>query len=651
MSESFGRFSIVLALGAFLTTGADASADTIWLNEKGLAQKAAIAEGIKPARLFDDSNGLYIRCRILGARPAAWGSGPPTIQFEAWSPKGADDAEWSAMPYELGGDVIASIQHEVDGHLDLQLMLSSRDEADGAGATAPMGTAPWRLRMRRALDPGNALGSVVARPGVPEAKPETAAELARISHRGWVIYQLAEDPLPTVPLPDDAAGRQAYDRYMADRLKRHQDQLKADGLNLLHPRSLGRSGREAILMLIDGIARAEKYRFVATRQERESRDPAVVPALPPGMDPTGVPKDFIERATVAAGFLCTLVEMPHSSAPSRALIAPGGDRYARYGLEARDALISILEQADPDRPVPTEAARRMSPQAALPVDAAERAIAALRVVTNYATFWEAERDARRFVRALVVLARDGPPGSPPARTVLSLAARNTLVRTLRPDRAERADPRAPELGGAERAAREADAPTFRAAMDGFFTDPDPAIREAVQVVMAHAGYVDIASPRVIDELFGLATGDSIPESADRNVRRATRRYAITVLTVLGCLADPDATDADKATADRVFARLQLVRDQVEAGQGSKAQADFLTLLPELHRRVDDPELRSRAKRFLVLERDYVTGAATDARRRLKAAADGSVMLEEAERTRLFEEAKRLNRRANLPLPN
>lgn len=636
--------SLAFAVGALLSTGSEASADTIFLNDKGLEALAEITEAIKPARPFMDASGVaFIRCRILAAR-----SGDPcTIQFEAWSPKGADDADWSARPYEIGADMIKSVQHEVDGHLDLQLMLSSRDEQDGSGKTAPIGTPAWATRMRRALDPNNALGMVVDRPGVAPTPPETEAELNRVTHRGWLIHRLAVEPI--LSIPSDVAGRREYDRLMAERQKKQLEEFQRDGLNVLHPRTLARSGREALVMLIEGIARAEKYRFLAARQEAENRDKATVPEMPSGIDTTDVPTGFVARATFAAGFVCSFAEMPQSSG-----------QYWAYGREARDALITILEQANPDKPTPTAPPGRLSVQAALPVDAAEKATAAMRVVVNYATFWEAEaRDVRRYLRALLMLARTGPDGSSPRRDDLVKAARATLVRTLRPDLNT---PPAPGLrmGGArdlaaEQSKRTESADTFRAALDPFITDPDPSVREAVQAVLAHAMYNAPGSEAVIDELFGLATGDAIPESADRDARRASRRYAITILTVLGCLSDPRsrASQQDRDAGKRVFERLQLIRTQVETGNGSKGQAEFLALLPELHRRItDDPDLSDRAARFLVLEKDHVTEAAGAARRRLEAIAAGTETVDEEEATRLAEEARRLSRRAaNLRTPN
>jgi hypothetical protein len=658
MSEFLGSVRrhgacVAFAVGALLASSGAARADTIWLNPKGMAEKDDIQAAIAPAKVLLDANGLgYVRCRILGATPGT----PPQVQFEAWSPKGADGGEWSAQPYQLSADRIKSITHEIDGHLDLQLMLSSRDAADASGKTAPIGTPAWRTRMRRAIDPDNRLGSLADTEGRDPAPPETQAELDRITHRGWVIHRLAVEP--PFNAPEDAAGRAEYDRLMAERLEKQGEEFRSAGGDLLHPRGLQRTGRDALISLIEGIARAEKYKFLADRQEAENADPNVVPRLPAGANPLHVPTSFVARATVAAGFLCTLAEMPHPTTPPTSVVLPPGYVYWTYGREARDALISILEQANPDRPTASSPGR-LSLQASLPVDAAEKAIAAMRVVNNYSTFWEVEpTDVQRFVRALVMLARQVPTGASSRHNDLMLEARATLVRTLRPDVEGPASPlrgssnRRPV--GKELDTRSADAATFRAALDGFFTDPDPTIREAVQAVLADAGYNHVGSGKVAEDLFSLATGDSIPETTSREERRASRRYAITMLTVLGCLWDPrgSASPADKEVGRAVFEKLQRIRTQVETGQGSKGQVEFLELLPNLHRRIrNDDDLRDRAARILVLEKQFVSDAAATAREELEAMAGGTNADEERARL-LADEVRRLERRAAaMPDPN
>lgn len=647
----WGAAAVALLLG-----GSTASADTIYLNPRGLAQREQIAQGIQPAQLFDDANGLYLRCRIISSTPAAWGSGRPTLQIEAWSLAGPGRYVWSAQPYTIGMDIVASIHHEFDSHLDLQLMLSSRDEPD-----APIGSPAWAARMNRVLDPGGAVGlSRAARP----QPAETAAERAGITRTGWVLHHLVEDPLPVLPAAGaGAAARAEYDRLLAERQTRIDADLRANGMDVLHPRSLVLPARDAILGLVEGIARAEKFRFLAERQARHDQPPPL-----PARANRRIGRDFVERATIAAGFLCTLAEAPAPERPDeRAILEAPAVRYMRYGREARDGLLTVLEAANPmhvplgagDAEIRDFAERmdregaaalaaqlrsrpgpRLSPAATLALEPAELAMAAMRVIQEFETFWYADADARRLASALVALARIPDAGASPMAQELSLEARETLVRMLRPDL------RGDALRAEEARIRLTESARFREVLDPFFTDADPAVREAMQTVVAHAGFVPVSTDKAVEELFSLATGDGVPDDTSREMRRASRRYAITVLTLLGGLADPDAPGSadDREVAERVFARLQSVRDSVEAGQGTRGQSELLGMLPELPERINEPALRGRVARFLRYERDHVRARHGRARTMLEEAASGSRVLSEDERLRFFEEARRLGRR-------
>lgn len=640
----WGAAGVALLLGAH-----EAAADTIYFNARGEAQREQIARGIQPAQLYQDENGLYVRCRILSATPAAWGGGVPTLQIEAWSRVGRDRFVWSAQPFTVDMSFVRRVDHEVDSHLDLQLMLSSRDEPD-----APIGSSAWATRLRRVLDPDGSGGLSRG----PALRPETPEERRQVTHRGWVLYTLVEEPEPAVREGSPAE----LDRLREERHRRMEAELRADGIDVLHPRMLVRPARQAVWSLIEGIARAEKYRFLAERQRTDE-----VPPVPPGAG-RRVGRDFVERATIAAGFLCTLAEadVPPRADP-RAPFEPLPMRYRRFGLEARDAILTILEEADPDRLTVgasdaeiEEYARRMDadraaelaaqlrarksghvgPAAMLALDPAELGMAAMRVIQEFETFWYADADAERLARALLRLARRPERGASPKRQVLSLEARETLVRMLRPDL------RGNVFRAGEAQVRAAEAGRFRAVFDGFVGDPDPAVREAVQAVLAHAGYVAVSTEKAVQELFSLATGEGVPDDAPRDVRRATRRYAITILTVLGGLADPEvpASEEDRALAELVFSRLQTVRDRVEAGVGTEGQREFLSMLPELPERVDEPSLRSRISRFLRFEHDHVRARFSRTRLMLEEAASGRRTLDEEERRRYFEEANRLRRR-------
>lgn len=651
--------SFVVALGAALLAADRAAADTIYFNDRGLRQRAQIEQGIAPARLFEDQHGLYLRGRIVAATPGAVGGGRPTIVVEAWSRVG-DRFVWSAQPITIGMDWVAFVEHEVDSHLDLQLIVSSRDEPD-----APIGTAEWRARLRRVLDPGGEVGLSEDRSNV--RPPERPEDRARVTHPGWLLFDLVEEP-PLLPPPADgrdaARLQQEYEQLSTDRQRRLEVDLQRGGINVLHPRSIGRTATQGVWSLLQGIARAKRYPFLAQRMERHDE----VPPAPRGAAARGMGKDFVQRATIVLGLMCSLADVPTRGAEEagRALVVPPGLRYARFGREARDALLAALETANPDReaPVPAAPPARLSPQAALPLEPSDLGMAAMRIVQEFETFWsrarregrtwvadgDASRDdeTRRLVRALLALARDD--GSVPP--VLSHEARRTLVRLLRPDVAI-----PPSLVWGEQrltpemvAKMHASAVHFREAMESFFSDSDPAVRAAARSVVEHAAFV--STPRVIDELFGMATGDSVPEETARDARRASRRYALTVLTILGTLDDPDAPsshDEEQAARDRetsrdVFERLQRVRDRVEEGHGSQGERELVELLPELPSRIDEARLSERVSRFLRNERAHVERAERDARRRLRDAADGRTVLGDEERTRAFEEANRLGRR-------
>lgn len=649
-----GRWGWLGAAGFTLLVGArQASADTIYLNARGAAQREQIQQGIQPARLFDDSNGVYLRCRIISATPAAWGSGLPTLQVEAWSPVGPERYVWSAQPYTIDMSFVRLVEHEVDSHLDLQLMLSSRDEPD-----APIGSPAWRTKILRVLDDA-----------------ETPDERRAVTRAGWIFHQLVDDPAPILPDTTGRGGdqlRAEFDRVQQERKLRMEAELRADGLDALHPRRVGQTARQAIWGLIEGMARSEKFRFLAERQARHDQPPPV----PPGMG-RSVARSFVERATIAAGFLCTLSEVPMPERiDPRAVIEPPAARYARFGFEARDALLTVLEAADPEHLVvgtdPREideyarrmdaagaaalaaqlkarSAARMDPAAVLALEPADSAMAAMRVLTEFETFFYADADARRVARALLRLARR--PAA--ARYDLGLKATETLVRMLRPDMVRTARG-ASAMKADEAAIRGREAARFRAVLDEFVTDPDPDTRAAVQRVMTHAGLVPVSTDAAIDELFSLATGEGVPMDAPREVKRATRRYAITVLTVLGGLADPrvPASEEDRAVAERVFGRLQVVRDRVEAGFGTEGQRELLGMLPDLPERVDEPALRVRVGRFLRFEADHVRARHGRARMMLEEAADGRRVLSDEDRVRYFEEARRLSRRLdNLRVPD
>ncbi|MCO5165954.1 MAG: hypothetical protein M9894_06255 [Planctomycetes bacterium] len=658
-----------MALCAALVAADRALADTIYFNDRGLRQRAQIEQGIAPARLFQDEHGLYLRGRILSATPGSLGGARPTLVVEAWSRSG-DRFAWSSQPYTIGMDLVAFIDHEVDSHLDLQLIVSSRDEPD-----APIGTAEWRARIRRVLDPGGEVGMSEDRSTVrPRERPE---ERARVTHPGWLLFDLVEEP-PLLPPPEagpDAARLgQEFERIMADRQRRFEEDLQRSGVNVLHPRSIGRPAGQAVWSLLQGIARAKRYPALAQRIDRSDE----APPAPRGPAARGMGKDFVQRATIVLGLMCMLADVPTRGAEEagRAVVEPPGLRYARFGREARDALLAALETANPDHAgtggQALEMPMRMSPAAALPVDPSDLGLAAMRIVQEFETFWSRARregrswvadddlsrdeETRRLVRALLALARDD--GSVPP--VLAHEARRTLVRLLRPDVAI-----PPSLmWGDQRLTPEmvakmhASAVHFREAMEASFSDADPAVRAAARSVVEHAAFV--SSPRVIDELFGMATGDSVPDDAPRDARRASRRYALTVLTILGTLDDPEvpsSSDEEQAARDRetardVFERLQRVRDRVEDGHGSRGERELVELLPDLPGRIDEARLSERVSRFLRHERRHVERAEREARRRLRDAADGRAVLDDEERTRVFEEANRLGRRLrSMPPPN
>lgn len=660
------RVRSLLVAGWLALAAQRASADTIVLDAstpRGQSECQRIAQEIAPAKLFTAPGGgplRYLRGRIIGATPSAPGSaGRPQLTVEAWWTGGGGTYVWGGRQTQVGTDVIKYVQHEFDGHLDLQLMLSSRDERLAAGQpVAPIGSPAWRTRLLRVLDPNGALGVVAGQ----RQPPETAAELAAVTHRGWLLFCLTEDLVPVAPESPtsadagaDAAAkarrRLAYDALMRARQTAYTDEVKTQGANLLHPRVVSLPASDAVHALLEGVARVRdpRYAFLKQRVDAEPN----VPSLPAGQTLAGVGRNFEERAVIAVGFLCTLsrVATPASPPPRAAndpegLIEPAHLRYQRFGREARDALLGHLEAAADDALATDASGQEIDawvdariddasdraaakaamasgrlvlplPQAArLDVTPADVAHVGLQVVQQFEGFWLREAtEGRRLVRALVALAREAPAGASPSRQALTIMARETLIRLLRPDaRRVASDPR-------ELAALMGHARKFQQDLEDMFMHQDPAVRAAVQTVLVHAGVTNVATDGAIDELFALAASENQPDAPDQTVRRATRRYAVTVLTLLGVLADPEvgATEKDRATGERVFARLQDLRDVVESGQGSRGEGDLIRLLDRLPR-VVEPDLRERVERFQGLEVRHV-------RRRFEAARDDVRRLE------------------------
>lgn len=632
----------VVAVG--LGVAPTAQADTIYLNARGAARRAELDQAMAPARTFSDSTGLYIRGRVVAYKKGDLTASDPRAKLAAlfidpWFRSGPDDElQWGNpdTPVEVSLSDVSRVIYEVDDDFDLRLMVSGRDQAGADRPAAPIRPDGvgyrWRVRMNLALDPDGSLR--LATPATDAERrrileEERGRDWSTLEQPGWIVEALTN---PLLQLKPDATPED----YQKLRDAVNQRLTQSQEHDPFHPFSMTGRPDEVVRSLLEGAARTKRFPGLATRQR---------PQLP---SPSNVPFDV--KCEVVAGMLCSLAGL---NEPRPEDVTPQADRVRRFrtfGYGARSGLIAVLEAAGPGRIAPEDppdvvarwlqkqgmtgpAPRRLAlpPEAArLPVDPSEVAIEALGLL-NLDTFrLHRQADAERLVQAIVALGRrleaDDPRAQDRARRTgsLQLEAKKALILLLRPDLSEADDVMRPKLLEAGQ--------KFRAYLKQVVLDEDPAVRGFIEQTLAEAGTLPpIATRPVIEGLFGAAMADvderAAPEGVDarehaarQRLRREQRRYAVTILMVLGTLAeDGDATTADeKEIGAEVIERVQRIRDAVAARTAGQSQAQFVRLLDRLPQLLadSDPALASRAGRFLEVERRV---ARVDASRRLEAA--------------------------------
>jgi hypothetical protein len=568
----------VCLMVALALASPEATADGIFLNAKGQAEAARIEGLIRPARLERAGAKVFVRGRIVDAHAIPRGY---VVQFQPSWMVGTRQV-WAREAVALESDVIQALGIEVDSHLDLQLLLSSRDEGNPAAPAAqrvraPIGSPAWHARLARILNPA----------GPTEPPAETVA----LAHRGWVMYALIEEPSPVYPT--DAAGQAAYKRYLEAAQARFIAQVKAGGADLLNPRSRSGSGADAMQGLVYGAARARRYSW--DDKDDLTLDKATL-QQPRG---PGEGKDLMARAMIAASFLCRLADTPETGARQRCpagqpcvaepLLSPTGQRIAYFGMDARGRLLSIIEAAAPGVPD----VNAMFEPSALPLEPAESALMALRVLEDCRPTWG--HGAERFVRMLIGFAGEPPASAKKAQLALRDETRRTLMASLRPDLSRLREP--------ELSRRRADAAEARQVFAGFLSSEDPALRAAAWSLIFDGGTVhDFIDEGAVDDLFGIAMNPETPEGGDGpEPQRTTRRYAVTLLMALGTLADPKhpTTVGSHPLARQILERIRRIRASKAAGTASAGES---RLLDTIRRRLgeDDAEVGRHLKRFAAL---------------------------------------------------
>lgn len=568
----------VCLMVALALASPEATADGIFLNAKGQADAARIEGLIKPARLERAGAKVFVRGRIVDAHAIPRGY---VVQFQPSWMVGTRQV-WAREAVALENDVIQQLSLEVDSHLDLQLLLSSRDEGNPAAPAAqrvraPIGSPAWHARLARILNPA----------GPTEPPAETAA----LVHRGWVMFGLIEEPSPVYPT--DAAGQAAYKRYLEAAQARFVAQFKAGGADILNPRSRSASGADAMQGLVYGAARARRYSW--DDKDDLTLDQATL-QQPRG---PGEGKDLMERAVIAASFLCRLADTPETGPRQRCpagqpcvtepLLLPTGQRLAYFGIDARSRLLSIIDAAAPGVPD----VNAMFEPSALPLEPAERALMALRVLEDCRPTWG--HGAERFVRMLVGFVGEPPASASKAQLALRNDVRRTLMANLRPDLSRLREP--------ELSSRSADAIQERKVFAGFLFNEDPALRAVAQSILFDGGSVhDFIDEGAVGDLFSVATSPDTPEGdAGPEPRRTTRRYAVMTLMALGTLADPKhpTTVGSHPLARQILERIRQIRASKAAGTASVGQARFLDTLRGRPGE-DDAEIGGHIKRFAAL---------------------------------------------------
>lgn len=566
---------LLLALALAST---EAAADGIFLNAKGQADAARIEALIRPARLERAGAKVFLRGRIVDAHAIPRGY---VVQFQPSWMAGTRQV-WAREAVTLESDVIQQLGVEVDSYLDLQLLLSSRDEVNPAAPAAqrvraPIGSPAWRARLARIL--------------APSGPTEPAGETAALVHRGWILFGLIEEPSPVVPT--DAAGQAAYQRYLEAAQARFIAQIKAGGVDILHPRARSLAGADAMKGLVYGAARGKRYGWDDKDDLTVDKTTLQQPRGP------GEGKDLMERAVIAASFLCRLADTPQTGARQRCpagqpcvtepVLQPTGQRIAYFGMDARTRLLSIVDDAAPGVPD----VNAMFEPSALPIEPAESALMALRVLEDCRPTWG--HAAERIVRSLSMFVGELPANASKAQGDLRGEARRILMANLRPDLSGL---REPELAG-----RSADAVEERNVFGSFMFNEDPALRAVARSIVFDGGTVhDFVEADAVDSLFGVAMKPDTPEGGDGpEPRRTTRRYAVTMLIALGTLADlkHPTVAGSHPLAQQILERVRRIRASKAAGTASMGQARFLETLGRRPGE-DDAEVGRHIKRFAAL---------------------------------------------------
>ncbi len=540
-------------VAAVAVVSGEASADGVFLNARGQAQRAKIEALVRPAKIERAGPRVFIRGRLVDAHPRPGGY---VVQFQpSWQVGTRQVFAKDAVPIE--SDVIQMLGIDVDSHLDLQLALSSRDDANRAAppaqrTRAPIGSPAWHTR----------LGRILHADGPTEPPRETGG----LVHRGWVMFHLVEDPPP-----GDTADPPASARYLAAAQARFLARIQAGGVDLLHPSARTAHGDDAVRGLIYGAARARRYAWA------DQDDPTIDAEMLGAARGPGEGKDLSERAVIAASYLCGLAETPRQGPRQRCpagqacvpepVLQPTGERIAQFGADARTGVLSVLDNARAG--VPDVIA--MYEPAAMPVEPAEAAQMALRVLERCQPIWDP--DGARVVASLIPLAGELPPGATAAQRALRTEARRALIANLRPDFAA---VRAPEL-----AKRRADAHEMRRAFSTLVIADDPELRATAQSIVLDGGAVqDVVSEDLVDWLFAIALNPTAPEGDGSAEPRASRRWAITMLMVLGTLADPKHPTAPGShpIAQRILERVRAIRAAKAASTAGQGQLTFLVLL-------------------------------------------------------------------------
>lgn len=650
MSSSFGGRAgpgawawAVIALGL----APPALADTIYLNARGAARRAELDQAMAPARTFSDSTGLYIRGRVVGYRKGDLTATDPraklaTLYVDPWHRNGPDDElQWGNpdTPVEVSLSDVSRVVYEVDDDFDLRLMVSGRDQADADRPAAPIRPDGvgyrWRVRMNLALDPDGSLR--LATPATDGERKrildeERGRDWSTLEQPGWIVEALTN---PLLQLKPDASAED----YQKLRDAVNQRLTQSQEHDPFHPFSMTGRPDEVVRSLLEAAARTKRHPGLASRQRPQQPSPSNVP--------------FDVKCEVVASLLCSLAGLPEPAQADTTPRAERARRFRAFGYGARSGLIGVLEAAGPGRialedapdvvarwwqkqgmtgqpprrpPLPPEAAR-------LAVDPSEVAIEALGLLTIDTFRLYRQADAERLMQAIISLGRRLDPDDPRAQDrarrtgSLQLEAKKALILLLRPDLSEADDDMRAKLTEAGK--------RFRDHLRQVVLDEDPAVRGFIEQTLAEAGTLPpIATRPVIEGLFGAAMADvderAAPEGVDARehaarlrLRREQRRYAVTILMVLGTLADEahgeGTTEDEKEIAREVIERVQRLRDAVAGKTASQSQAQFVRLLDRLPQMLadSDPQLSRRAGRFLEVERRV---ARDDAPRRLEAAS-------------------------------